>query len=140
MSTPRGVRNCNPGNIDYSPTTKWVGQLPHDPKIEARFCRFDRPENGIRALAKTLLTYYRKHELNTVAGIIGRWAPSSENDTKTYASRVLSALRGRGVVEPIDVENAVVLGCLVRSIMHHENGGYPYGEKVIDEGVRRALA
>jgi hypothetical protein len=142
MTAARGLRNNNPGNIDHNPTTKWVGQLAHDPKIEARFCRFDRPENGIRALGKTLLTYYRKHGLNTAAGIIGRWAPPVENNTAAYVRSVESALwaKGLGRSGPLDLESPAVLGCLVRSIMRQEIGGYPYDERVVDDGVRRALA
>lgn len=77
MTTARGLRNNNPGNIDHSPANRWQGQLAHDPTIEKRFARFDTPENGIRTLACTLLTYYRKHGLSTVAAIIGRWAPGA---------------------------------------------------------------
>ncbi len=50
----RGIRNNNPGNIDHNPKNKWQGQLQHDPKIEKRFCRFESPEYGIRALMKLL--------------------------------------------------------------------------------------
>ena len=27
MTTPRGVRNRNPGNIDYNPRNAWQGQF-----------------------------------------------------------------------------------------------------------------
>ncbi|GEM_PF-3663667 len=37
----RGVRNNNPGNIDYNPRNQWQGQLRPDPAIEKRFARFD---------------------------------------------------------------------------------------------------
>ncbi|HGY2308601.1 TPA: structural protein, partial [Pseudomonas aeruginosa] len=49
---PRGIRNNNPGNIVWSARNNWQGQLPHDPQIEPRFCRFDTAHNGTRALAK----------------------------------------------------------------------------------------
>lgn len=29
----RGVRNRNPGNIDYNPANKWLGQLKPDPAV-----------------------------------------------------------------------------------------------------------
>lgn len=56
----RGIRNNNPGNIDYNPANKWQGQLPMDKVIEPRFCRFESPEYGIRALMKLLSTYHKK--------------------------------------------------------------------------------
>lgn len=77
-SLPRGVRNRNPGNIDFNPANHWVGQIGKEPG--SRFCLFDTPENGIRALRKLLHTYYNKHGLHTVASIIKRWAPEVEND------------------------------------------------------------
>ncbi|OTA21061.1 structural protein [Xenorhabdus beddingii] len=61
----RGIRNNNPGNIDHNPKNKWQGQLRHDPKIEKRFCRFESPEYGIRALMK-LLSNYHKNGYQTV--------------------------------------------------------------------------
>lgn len=70
ITEPRGVRNRNPGNIDYSSANQWQGQLKPDSVIEKRFARFDTPENGIRALGKLLLTYQRKHGLKTVKAII----------------------------------------------------------------------
>ncbi|EPC6969828.1 structural protein, partial [Providencia stuartii] len=34
MTRPaRGIRNNNPGNIDYNKANNWKGQLPHDPSI-----------------------------------------------------------------------------------------------------------
>ena len=53
----RGIRNNNPGNIDYSPKNKWLGELPFNPAIESRHCRFTKPEYGIRALFKLLRSY-----------------------------------------------------------------------------------
>ncbi|HDF2344629.1 TPA: structural protein, partial [Morganella morganii] len=50
----RGIRNNNPGNIDYRPANNWKGQLPYDKSIEPRFCRFSAPEYGIRAIIALL--------------------------------------------------------------------------------------
>ncbi|AZF64569.1 structural protein P5, putative [Pseudomonas sp. LBUM920] len=56
ITETRGVRNRNPGNIDYNPANQWQCQLKPDPQIEKRFARFDTPENGIRALVTNLPT------------------------------------------------------------------------------------
>lgn len=49
--TARGVRNNNPGNIDFNPRSDWVGQLGLEVRAaKPRFARFDTPENGIRVL------------------------------------------------------------------------------------------
>lgn len=135
----RGVRNRNPGNIDYNPANKWQGQLKPDPAVEKRFARFDTPENGIRALGKLLLTYQRKHGLKTVEAIISRWAPSAENDTAAYV-RAVEANTGTRPGAEVDLTRPAVMSGFVKAIIHHENAGYAYPELVLAEGVRRALA
>lgn len=137
--TARGIRNNNPGNIDWNKSNKWLGQLPHITAIEPRFARFDTPENGIRALGKLLLTYQRKHGLKTVEQIIGRWAPSTENNTEAYAR----AVEQRTDTKPgadVDISDPKILKGFAVAIIHHENGGNPYNDAVVNEGIRRALA
>lgn len=139
MSVARGIRNNNPGNIDYSPINNWKGQLKVDKTIEPRFCRFDTPENGIRALGKLLQTYQSKYGLSTVAAIINRWAPSTENNTKAY---VLSVEKSIGSIpgSTITLKDARTLMLFIKAIIRHENSNYEYPDSVLAEGVRRALA
>ena len=140
MSTPRGVRNNNPGNIDYSPSNKWNGQLGLEEGVaKPRFARFDTPENGIRALGKLLQTYQRVYGLNTVAKIISRWAPSNENDTAAYVRSVERRI-GSAPGAKIKLTDPDVLKGFVVAIIAHENGSNPYSDAVISEGVRRALS
>lgn len=131
--SPRGLRNNNPGNIEAS-TDRWEGQTGSD----GRFATFETPEAGIRALARTLLTYQDKHGLNTVEGIIGRWSPPRENDTKAYVRAVAGAI-GFEPTTPLDLKDAKVLQSLTRAIIGHENGRQPYAEDVIRAGVDAAL-
>lgn len=139
VTETRGVRNRNPGNIDYNPANQWLGQLKPDPAVEKRFARFDTAENGIRALGKLLLTYQRKHGLKTVKAIISRWAPSAENDTDAYVRAVEVSTGTRSGAE-INLAQPDVLTGFVKAIIHHENAGYAYPDAVLAEGVRRALA
>ena len=137
---PLGIRSHNPGNLRPS-QPPWEGELAPD---ERGYCRFDTPENGIRALAKNLLAYQRKHNLRTVARIIARWAPGSENDTEAYIRHVCQ-LTGYRRDEQIDVGNPDVLHDLVDAIIRHENGPAPtaegwYPETTISVGIMRALA
>ncbi|TFF13750.1 structural protein [Pseudomonas sp. BCA14] len=138
ITETRGVRNRNPGNIDYNPANQWQGQLKPDPSVEKRFARFDSPENGIRALGKTLLTYQRKYGLKTVKAIISRWAPSAENDTAAYV-RAVEMSTGTQPGAEIDLTTPKVMTGFIKAIIHHENAGYAYPDAVLAEGVRRAL-
>lgn len=136
MTQTRGERCNNPGNIDKT-AQMWQGQV-QDAR-ELRFCVFDTPENGIRALAKVLLTYYRKHGLNTVTKIINRWAPPVENVTDAYVNHVAQMV-GVGEEAPINVENPDILEPLVRGIIAHENGRIIYDDMVIVKAIESALA
>lgn len=144
----RGVRNNNPGNIDFNPRNDWVGQLGLEQgTAKPRFARFDSPENGIRALGKLLINYRGKDGMpgvggkgiDTVLETINRWAPSNENNTQAYALAVAKRI-GVRTTDPINIKDPAVLRGMVVSIIIHENGGNPYAPAVIDEGVRRALA
>jgi hypothetical protein len=137
--TSRGIRNNNPGNIDYNKNNQWQGQLPFDPAVESRFARFDTPENGIRALGKLLRTYQARYALYTVSDIIQRWAPASENDTQAYIDAVEQRILLRTGKPVAQLGNPDLLSCLVQAIIQHENGRVPYSAATIDEGVRRAL-
>ncbi|MBC8950236.1 structural protein [Xenorhabdus sp. TS4] len=125
----RGIRNNNPGNIDHHPKNKWQGQLPHDPKIESRFCRFESAEYGIRALMK-LLCNYHKGGHNSVSKIINRYAPSLENNTTAYINGVAKALNV-DQLEKVEV-NKPTLIALAKSIIQHENGKQPYPEETFE--------
>lgn len=133
---PRGIRNHNPGNIDRN-NTSWDGMAAG--QTDPRFVVFKAPEYGIRALTKVLLTYQRKHDLNTVAEIIGRWAPPSENDTGAYAAHVAARI-GIGVDDPINLaQDEARLIALVKAIIAHENANYAYPEDIVRTGVALAL-
>jgi hypothetical protein len=86
-------------------------------------------------MARVLTNYERLHGLNTVAGIIGRWAPPVENDTHSYVGAVARRL-GVNPDEPIDL--AAHLPALMAAIIHHENGRQPYTVAQIHEGISRA--
>lgn len=138
-STPRGVRNNNPGNIDRT-STLWQGEDRSAAAIarEGRFCVFLTPQAGFRALAKTLLTYQRKHGLRTVKEIIGRWAPPVENNTTAYVQQVANAV-GVSPSEVIRLDNPVTLGRLATAIAKHENGGMYWNADVVAAGIAEAL-
>lgn len=134
---PRGIRNNNPLNLREGANggIAWKGEHPQE--LDKSFEEFSTPEMGIRAGAKVLLTYYRKYGLNTVHGIINRFAPPVENNTNAYAVHVANYLNV-GLDEVINVEER--LKDLVTIIILHENGQNPYSEATIQHGVNLALA
>jgi hypothetical protein len=132
MTKPRGIRNNNPGNIEYT-GTQWKGL--DNPASDGRFMRFIAPEWGIRALARTLDTYHNTHGIDTVRGIINRWAPSFENNTGSYIGHVAQSV-GVSADQPFDVN--AKMPQLVRAIIQHENGEQPYSTALINKGISMA--
>jgi hypothetical protein len=123
LKPPRGIRANNPGNIRKT-ATEWLGEIPSfDPDFES----FDTPEHGIRAIARVLLTYYRKYHLKSVGAIISKYAPQSENDTCAYVQHISKAM-GVEPDQPIDLEKPLTLEALVTLIIRHENGRNPEGK------------
>jgi len=134
---PRGVRNNNPGNIDYSKANNWLGQVGIETGVDnPRFARFSHPVYGIRAIGKLLINYHGKG-YNTVRKMINRWAPPVENDTGAYVRSVADKL-GIDPDQPLTL-SAYLLTVMVAAIIQHENGYAPYSTDVIGDGVRSAL-
>lgn len=133
-NTPRGIRLNNPGNLENN-GTPWQGLAADQP--DERFYKFDDAAWGIRAMARTLITYQDTHKINTVKGIINRWAPPHENDTRAYVLHV-SQLLEVSPDQPIDVHQHAVMAPIVKAIIKHENGQQPYSDDVVNEGLRRA--
>lgn len=129
---PRGIRNNNPGNIRWG--ENWQGLAKDGKKKDPSFCVFTEPKWGIRALCKVLLTYYRRHDLDTVRGIINRYAPTNENDTSAYMKHVAELL-GVGVDDKINVLDVNVMFLLIIAIIRHENGKCPYTDAEIRGGM-----
>lgn len=131
-STPRGIRNNNPLNIERT-ATQWIGMAPY--QADQRFITFDSPAYGIRAAARILKTYETKHGLNTVAGIINRWAPPIENDSGAYIEHVAKYL---GVAPNEQIDVSARLPELIAVMTVHENGINPYSPELIAQGVALA--
>lgn len=129
----RGIRNNNPGNIRWKHT--WKGLKVGGEELDKDFCVFIAPEFGIRAMAKILRNYNDIYKISTVAGIIHRWAPPSENDTVSYVRHV-SKILSVDSDETINVKDEKVMLKLIKAIIKHENGVQPYDDKLIIKGIR----
>ena len=141
---PRGIRNNNPGNIDYNERNPWQGLDKQKPS-DGRFCRFMGPEWGIRAITKVVRNYAKRDGtpgvggkgIDTVQEIINRWAPPVENDTGAYVSQVAKVV-GVSPTEPLNLDDDLIMAKLVTAIIWHENGVQPYPAALILAGVKLA--
>lgn len=116
---PRGIRNNNPGNLNFAHQDKAHLErgVPHP-----RFAAFPTMSDGYAALIKQLALYFSRG-VNTVQKIIGLWAPPNENATTAYAAYVAKSMA---------VKPDTVLACspsnlahIAQAICHYENGVVP---------------
>ncbi len=118
--TPRGIRNNNPGNIEFHGQ---AGALK-EAGPTGRFAVFETVEQGLAALANQLRSYARRG-IDSVQGIISKFAPPNENNTVAYIQSVAKAL-GVAANEKLDLGNSQLLAGLMKSIIKVENGRVPY--------------
>lgn len=142
LEAPRGIRNNNPGNI-IKGKTLWRGMAQD--QDDPRFVVFSAPVWGLRALMKTLLTYYRRHGLDTVHSIVNRWAPPHENATDHYAEHVALKLKVHRTAL-LRVDDPAILVKLAQAIVLHENGKpvksrgkFWYPQRLYEEAAIMAL-
>lgn len=115
---PRGLRNCNPGNIRIT-KDKWKGLRPV--QEDKDFFQFTEMKWGYRALIRTLQNYRRRHGCQTIADFIRRWAPLTENNTGGYLSRVCKEMLVPTTYVP-DVEDKTTMCAFAAAISQVENG------------------
>lgn len=129
---PRGIRNNNPGNIEIG--EDWEGMSTD--QSDGRFVQFESPEYGIRAMAKILGTYKEKYGLDTIEGVVSRWAPPNENDTEAYINSVvkMSGISRNRRLSDSDLKE------VIKAMIRQENGDMPYDEETIARGVELAKA
>ncbi len=113
-SKARGLRNNNPGNIKYGKFAQKMGATGADAQ---GFAIFPSMDQGVLA-DQMLILHYMKNGYDTVRKIVGKYAPSSENDTNAY----ISAVSKRMHVSPDAKLNPNYLGSLTSAIIAQENG------------------
>ena len=80
---------------------QWKGMA--EVQNDRAFVQFKSLEYGWRAAFYLLTrTYYHKYRLYTIRGIISKWAPTCENDTRSYVQNV-SRLTGIDPDDPIGI-------------------------------------
>lgn len=126
---PRGLRNNNPGNIRIT-KDKWQGLRTE--QTDGSFFQFIAPMWGYRALMRTLQNYRRRHDCQTIADFIRRWAPENENNTSGYIKRVCTEMQVPSTFVP-DIEDKDTMCAFAAAISLVENG-VPAVMSDIEEG------
>lgn len=140
-----GLRNNNPGNIEYGKfAARYGGVLGEG----GRFAKFPTMAAGIRAICELLIIYSvqpdgKGGKINTVSEAINRWAPGNENNTAAYIALVCTVLNCKPDDE-FDFNDKNFLFWMATGIGEEENGHDAFLQYVtdadIDAGVAMALA
>lgn len=126
---PRGIRNNNPGNIEFR------GQKGASlEKQGGRFAQFGTAYDGLVALSRQLMRYFEGKTtgkpLQTLTDIISTWAPGSENNTSAYIAQ-MSKRMGVSPDAILNLKDPQVMSSLMNGIIHHENGRNPYPRELV---------
>ncbi|MCM6996545.1 hypothetical protein M8N42_02780 [Enterobacter asburiae] len=119
-SAPRGIRNNNPGNLNYA------GQqgATMEGGEGGRFAVFESMQHGVAALYKQLQLYF-KRGINTLSSIVKTYAPASDNNNVDAYISALTKATGKGANEVLDSGDTATIARLMKGIVDHENGkGY----------------
>lgn len=114
----RGLDNNNPGNIRQA-AVRYRGEVR--PSRDPDFKEFQSVEWGYRAIFVLLDTYRRRYGLDTLRGMISRWAPPSENHTDVYI-RAVADDTGIDPDEPLDTRDPKTMIPVAAAISRVENG------------------
>lgn len=126
---PRGIRNNNPGNIDFRGQSGATLERPG-----GRFARFETAYDGLKALSRQLMRYFEGKTtgkpLQTLNDIISTWAPGNENNTGAYIAQ-LSKMMGVAPDAILNLKDPQIMSSLMNGIIHHENGRNPYPSELV---------
>ena len=101
------------------------------PSTDKQFKQFKSNAYGYRAGFRILLTYITRYHINTLRGMLHRFAPMSENATDKYIETVSK----RAAVDPDEVIRTVDKEMLIRivaAMSYVENGVEADMSEVID--------
>lgn len=115
---PRGIRNNNPLNLEASPFTQ---RQPGFTGSDGRFGQFGSMDQGFAA-ADNLLQSYAQRGINTVGGIVGRWAPANDGNPVSAYAQFVARKVGVDPNAPIDMSDPGVRQRVLGAMAEFENG------------------
>ncbi len=115
----RGQRNHNPLNIRRSRGTRWLGQAAK--QRDKEFVQFQCDLMGYRAAFRIMRTYIKQYHLDTIKGIIYRWAPPEDGNLTTVYINMVSELSGIRTNAEISFDDEDTMVALVAAMARVES-------------------
>ena len=119
----RSFRNNNPLNIKRNARNKWYGAKKA--QTDKVFEEFEELEFGVRAALIILKKYIDIYKLDTIEGIISKWAPEGENGkaaTKNYINRVALSMHMNQTKQHLQFSDKQTIAELVAAMTLVESG------------------
>ncbi|WP_317135198.1 hypothetical protein [Nguyenibacter vanlangensis] len=126
---PRGIRNNNPGNLNFM---RQSGAVLENGQ-HARFAAFATMDDGIRALRDQLGRYGDRGQ-DSIRSIIAKYAPAGENNTAAYIAS-LSRSMGVSADAHLNMHDPAVLRRMIAGISRIENGAGYLEQGQIDRAI-----
>lgn len=99
----------NPGNLEV-------------PGKQGQFQKFTTADAGVVAMDKQMMLYAKRDHLDTLQGIIGKYAPASDhNDVPAYV-RDVAGRTGFDPTKPLDMNDPAIRAAIEAAMIRHENG------------------
>jgi hypothetical protein len=124
----KGSKNNNPGNL-----RRWSGMPSKD-----GFAVFPTVTAGLDAMIQNLLRY-SSAGVNSIAGVVSKWSPPSENNT----SQLISNMSARMHTDPnasLNMRDPSVLAPMVSALIKQEGNSGGLDEKTIRQHVSLQLS
>lgn len=115
---PRGLRNNNPLNLEASTFTQ---SQPGYVGSDGRFGQFASEGAGMHA-ADDLLANYGKQGVNTIAGVVSKWAPSADGNNVAAYANFVGMKSGINPNSPINLADPATRSKILAAMAQFENG------------------
>lgn len=125
---PLGLRQFNPGNI--RPGAGFLGETG----AGSGYAQFESPEYGLRALSRLLGTYGQKRGVNTLRGLVSRYAPKSDNP-ESFENYIKYMSDKLDVDPDEEIDLAGRRAELIPAIVGFEQGQQPFSEDQISRAI-----
>lgn len=125
----RAERNNNPGNIEDG---RFARSQPGYVGSDGRFAIFATAEHGFAAM-KNLLGRYVRDGRDTIASIVRKYAPASENNTMAYVAQIE---RATGIRRDQKLTTQSHLDAVARAMARHEGYRKTIASNAVDQHRR----
>jgi len=127
----RGEKLNNPFNLEANKSILWNGEII--PGSDPVFCEFETPIAGLRAGYRNIFVNYQDG-INTIEGLITKYAPPSENNTAAYINAVCVQMncKPKDALNFTKYETLMPLG---RAIIRQEQGKLSYSQDQLDQAL-----